>query len=320
MKPWTWLLLFALNLPILWVFAESNEPEPGLELTMRGEESNSLVISKDVTIPAEKSFKSIVIVNGNVDFYGQTEHLVVVSGSVKLRPGSKVSGELVVLNGHVEEMEGASAPNASVKFLGQWHSVKDKWVSRISNWLPSWDTFESYLTSLTKILFLPLAIAIPLAIFVVLTFFAMVFLLIAPQLSRLADDTFLRSPLASLGWGALGFLAFTPILVLMAISIVGIPIIPLFILFCLLLMLAGFFTVCRGVGHWGLSKFFRPGRFVSTLAGLIVLYALTFMPLLGKFVGMTALVLGTGALLRALLHRDHLDRPSYLDEDVYDIQ
>jgi hypothetical protein len=294
-------------------------PSADLEISVDQDDSHTLMISKDVTIPAEKTYKSVVIINGKVEFFGQTENLILVNGAVKLHPGSKVTRQLVVLNGNVEQMKGAESPEASVKILGRFGNWKDKFKSRLNEWLPSNDSVEGFFSGLARFLFLPLALAVPLAIFVILTVIAMIFLSVAPQLSRLADETFLRSPIASLGWGVLGFLAFTPIVVLMVISIVGIPIIPLFVLFCLLLALAGFFTVCRGLGHWLLSKMIKPSRFVSTLVGLVILFALTFMPIIGSFVGTTALLLGTGAILRALLYRDRHPRPSYLDDDVYDI-
>lgn len=313
------ITFYSIALPA-WAENPDDRPKASdLEITIDQEESHTLVISKDVTIPADKSYKSVVVVDGKVEFFGRAENLIIVNGGVKLHSGSKVTGQLVVLNGKVEQMEGAESPSAQIKILGHLGGWKDKIKSRLDEWTPSFDSVENFFSGLARFLFLPLALAVPLAVFVILTIIAMIFLTVAPQMSRLADDTFLRSPVLSFVWGVVGFLAVTPIVVLMLISIVGIPVIPLFVLFCLLLALAGFFTVCRGVGHWVLSKAMRPGRFLSTLAGLVILFALTFVPFVGGFVGTVALILGTGAILRALLYRDRHPRPSYLDEDVYDI-
>ena len=280
-----------------------------------------LVISKDMTLPADKTFENVVVLKGNIDVYGKIENLVVIGGHIHLFSGSEVSNQLIVLEGSIQQDEGAIAPlRAFTKrtWSEKWKDFKEKFRHEINS---GWLSFEGlqdktnpYFEQFSGLLWIPLAIALPLACLIVLFGISLVFLFIAPRISLFADESFQKHPIASLIWGMGAYLLFIPILGLMAISLIGIPLIPIFVLFAVLILFAGFFSVCRSLGVLALKKIERNKNILATFIGIILLFLISFVPVFGHSLVFLAMVAGTGAMLRSLIHKDSLERPSYFED------
>jgi hypothetical protein len=296
---------------------ESRVADIEANLDIQDKKSSALVISKDMTIPSDASFNSVVVMKGNLELYGKIENLVIVNGHVHLHKGAEVTDQLVVIEGSVQQDEGAIVPLGSPlkrTWSEKWRDAKENFRRQFdSGWLNlGW--IQERLDRLASVFWMPLAVALPLAVIVVLFGISLVFLLLAPRISQFADESFQNHPLASLTWGACAYLLFLPTLGLMTISLVGIPLIPIFILFAVLILFAGFFSVSRTTGHFILKKFGQPKTIFSTFLGIAVIFSLFFMPVFGHSLVFLSIVAGTGAMLRSLFHKDSHQRPSYMDE------
>ncbi|MBN8554837.1 MAG: hypothetical protein J0L93_05275 [Deltaproteobacteria bacterium] len=317
MKTWIFSSVAALclltGLPQAFVLAQTTSVE--------SEASSTLVISKDMSIPAGQNFESVVVLKGNVDIHGKVENLIVVSGRVHLFAGSEIADQLIVLQGSVQQDDGAIVPlNAPTKrtWSEKWRDLKGKFGREIdSGWL-SFDGFQDrtdkFFEQFAGLFWIPLAIALPLACLIVLFGIALIFLFIAPRISLFADESFQKHPLASLIWGMCAYILFVPILGLMAISLIGIPLIPIFVLFAVLILFAGFFSVCRSLGMIALKDRVQNKSVLSTLIGIVIIFLISFIPFFGRSLIFLIMVAGTGAMLRSLIHKESVERPSYFED------
>jgi hypothetical protein len=284
------LFLTALSLQTLPALPDT----VGSDVFIEDKAAGSLVVWQDMTVPENKDYKSVVVMNGDLEFFGRTDHMVLVNGSLKLQEGSEVREKLVIISGKIEQSDGAIIPGEgpSVSWNKEFHfDYKWPWFER---WKSGWMDHSFF-----KILWIPLFIAIPLAFLVLLFGLALLFFAMAPALSQFADEDIRRNPLACLGFGAVGYLCILPAIVLLCITIVGIPFIPLFVLFIMLVLLAGFFAISRTLGQALLSKIGFGKNSLSTLLGLLIMFALSFTPILGRFIVLGLLMVGAGAILRS---------------------
>jgi hypothetical protein len=283
---------------------------PALNAKENEEDSagRALVIWKDVTIDEKIEYETVVVMTGNVEFYGKTERLVVIDGKVRLKAGSAVTSKLILLGGSVEQAQGSSIPekieSPSMPWLSKMKEKFEKWTKNKEG--EEGETAEENFFSPQTFfpwkdyLWLPLSIAIPLGLIVILILGALLFFTIAPQLSRNATETLREFPFPSLAWGALAYLSILPVLVLLALSIVGIPLIPVFVFLMLIFFLAGLFASSQNLGHLALQWTRTQSRMLQTFIGLLILWGLQLVPFVGHFFVFFILIAGTGAVLKSI--------------------
>lgn len=293
--------------PAAWATPEAEGPS---NIFIEQKDSGTIVIWKDVTLPEQKHYNSVVVMNGHLDFFGTAKHLVLVNGRITLHPGSKVEERLVVLNGRIEQLDGSQTPpptppTFSDRWQEKWNNLKDKF----SNFSWSHDSqshdSETPSSEFWKILWWPFSFALFLAVSLVLLavfyFLSAIFLWITPRLSQNADEYFRSNPLKSLGIGIVAFLLFTPILVLLIVSIVGILLIPFYVLFVCLLGLAGIFTSARALGLVVFERLGIHSRFWASLAGFFILWVVLFLPFFSSPLLMGIWLMGLGATIKSTL-------------------
>jgi hypothetical protein len=131
---------------------------------------------------------------------------------------------------------------------------------------------------------------------------AALFLLLLPRFASEAAATVGRKPLQSLGLG-LAILVCVPfVAVVLLITIVGIPLALLLVSLYLLVLFLGWVTAALFLAQRGLETL-RPGRVATRgwqlfalLLGLVALWLLRQVPLVGGVIGFVALLAGIGAL------------------------
>jgi hypothetical protein len=274
------------------------------------ESSKSIVVWKDMTVPARTEYENIVVMSGVLDFFGKTEKLVVLGGRVKVQAGATVKDKLVVLGGSVERLEGSTVPEnpelltPPTSVFERWKSWGKSWVSKWRHRLESPDNEETESAEspegLGKIFLIPLVLTVPLILMIVVFIFALVFFRMAPRISETSDQLLRTEPFVSLLWGALAYLFSIPLIAILTLSIIGIPLVPLVILVSCCLILAGFFTASRSLGGWIFLKLGILSPALHVLLGLILLYGVLFMPFFGKLLLFFILISGTGAVLRSI--------------------
>ncbi|MDB5038339.1 MAG: hypothetical protein JWQ35_1867 [Bacteriovoracaceae bacterium] len=290
-------------------------------------EPNSLVITKDMTIPSRSEYENIVVMSGNVDLFGKVEKLVVMGGLVRIHDGAEIKNQMMVLGGSVEQLEGAKIPEAPKtktpsSFLGRWKTWTDSWISSWKHRFESPDddeNAENKSDKWPKIFLFPFLLAVPLSVLIILFGLGMLFLALAPKISATADEILERDPFVSLAWGAISYLFFTPLIAILTLSIIGIPLVPIVVLFALLFILAGFFCASRTLGHMILYRTGLNVRALDTLLGLLLLYGVLFMPIVGKLLVFFILMAGTGAVIRSVLHGRSFTHFHFGKNNTYDI-
>jgi cytoskeletal protein CcmA (bactofilin family) len=128
------------------------------------------------------------------------------------------------------------------------------------------------------------------------------FLLLFPRYAREAAAAIGRAPLQSIGLGLAIFVCVPFVGVVLLITIIGIPLALLLIPFYLLILFLGWVTAALFVAQRGLEAL-RPQQPVTTawllfalFLGLLALWLVGKIPLLGDLIAFIALIAGIGAL------------------------
>lgn len=128
------------------------------------------------------------------------------------------------------------------------------------------------------------------------------FVLLLPGFTSEAAAAIGRKPLPSLGLGLAILLCVPFVAVVLLITIIGIPVALLLMSLYLLVLFLGWITAALFVAQRGLAAL-RPGRpvtrswqLLALLLGLVALWLLRQLPLVGGLIGFVALLAGIGAL------------------------
>lgn len=100
------------------------------------------------------------------------------------------------------------------------------------------------------------------------------------------------------GIGILGFLLFIPIIVALAISIIGILAIPFFILAFVLTVFIGGVSIKYELGKITAGHMEdKNSQYIYLLVGVVIIYAIKFVPVVGFLLGLFISVLGLGIVI-----------------------
>jgi len=282
----TGILLALLCLPpALW--AQNGDPS-----FIEDGDDRTLVIWKDMTIPEEKDYENVIIAKGDVEFLGSTDALVLVRGKVTLGPNAKIRQRLVVLSGSVVQTPGATLPDddkpSTIFNKGR------EWLSNLKSYfgaLPFGETRSWTAPFQTLALFF---------LWVLLVFLSGLMPSLFGNAERfLLPGQFLGSGLISL----LFWLFLIPVLFLLTISIVGILAIPFVLLLYSLALIAGVGVCGRTLGSLLIrrsSLVWPHTKILELTVGVILLFALSLLPIVGRAVLMILVFVGMGAFLRAI--------------------
>ncbi|MDD5422304.1 MAG: hypothetical protein WC592_07180 [Candidatus Omnitrophota bacterium] len=264
------VLLVAMTGVILMLLS----PEPAFA---KGQ--NIIKIYEDTEISEGMDVDDVVSVGGNITVSGRVGNSVVaVGGSVVLKPGAYVGGQVVAVGGEVVK-------DASAAVAGRITQVY------MPNFIPSaatflkggWITLWATISLLTLLGFLGLAILLTALI---------------PEHMGTAVNALERSFVKMLLWGVLWTILIVPVAVLLAISIVGVILIPLEILLAALALIIGYIAAAIYIGKNILLSFKKiPPPFVDVVLGILILFLVGFIPVVGAVIKVVFLIAGFGAVL-----------------------
>gem|GEM_PF-4840855 len=127
-------------------------------------EGNVLLGAEKAALEQGEMFKTIVLLWGNLDVFGEVDEVVVLSGHVTFHEGSKLNKSLVVMGGSFDSRPGAqvAAENVVAKVPGPaWRILRSAgnlwrdhigWVSKmlagllvsVLGWLLAWALFHGF--------------------------------------------------------------------------------------------------------------------------------------------------------------------------------
>lgn len=141
-------------------------------------------------------------------------------------------------------------------------------------------------------------------------------LLVMPVFSQSVASRVTDSPLRSGGTGLLALVAVPIALTLLLLTIVGIPLSILGFFLYLTLLWVGAIYGRLAVGMWLLSQFGRAEPWTGLIVGLVVVAALSFVPVVGGLVELAVVLLGLGALSLSLYDRYRGRRGPTVESEV----
>ncbi|HEX5954730.1 MAG TPA: polymer-forming cytoskeletal protein [Solirubrobacterales bacterium] len=257
------------------------QPEPAEEprdqivlsgdvLVRRGEEVGEVVVLHGTARVAGLARGDVVVVDGRIVVTGQVSGSVVsVNGPVALGPSAHVRGD-VLARGRVRAEAGAQVDGDVRQGATFAFRAPIEALGRFASWLAIWMS----------------ALGLGLLL-----------LLFAPRGADAVADVARTRPWATLGWGALTFLALPLGAAIAVVTLVGLPL-------GLGLLLALFFLYSVGVSWsaFALGRRLWPephGRVTAFAIGWAILAAVAAIPFVGGFVWVAGAVFGLGAALLA---------------------
>jgi cytoskeletal protein CcmA (bactofilin family) len=248
-----------------------------------------VVISGDVDVPRGETVNGVFVISGDARIAGRVDgDVVLVSGDAVIN--GRIDGDLIAISGEARLLQRAWV-GGDVRYGDERPIVAGSAIVRgdvtKKNGLDSLDLFPF----LGALIFL-------IGTFVSTAVFGALLLLIAP---RAADAIEARSherigPMIAIG---IAIAIALPVgAVVAAATIVGLPL--AFVIFLALLPL-GAVAYCASAWALGRRMVKAPrNRFLAFLAGLAVLEAVGFVPIVGWLVGLAAVIFGLGLIGAAI--------------------
>lgn len=236
-------------------------------------------VGEPVEVPAGQQVGSAVAVGGPVTVRGHVKKdAVAVGGSVHLKNRSFVGGSAVAVGGKVHKNPGAVVQ-------GDIAEIKLPCV------LPNCGPISSqYLLGMLALLDALLLIWAVILAMVFVSFFT-------PQMGRVSSEMESK-PVKTFLIGLLIALLIVPIGLILILSIVGIALVPIWVLLLVAAWLLGGFAASHLIGKKLLyaMRIYGKSMMVETLAGVIILFLLGMVPVLGPLVKSIACLCGLGAV------------------------
>ena len=256
--------------------------------SLAGAEGRTIVrVGSDIVVEQAMRVRDAVAVGGHVTVNGVVEHdVVAVGGSIMLGPESVVGHNVVSVGGAIDRAEGAEVQGDIVEVN-----------------LP---VLASSLTSIFRDNWQGLLWAFQiLALIAFIGFLALALLVIAllPKPVGLVSAAVENSTLKAALWGLLGMVMIVPLAIFLAVSVVGLVLMPLYGFLVACAFLAGYIAVAHLIGKKITTALKRPDQPMlwETFLGLIVLWAIGWVPIVGWMVNGVAALLGLGGVIVALL-------------------
>ncbi|HHY92427.1 MAG TPA: hypothetical protein GX511_03715 [Firmicutes bacterium] len=235
--------------------------------------------------------RSAVAIGGDVYVSGSVgQDAVAIGGTVVLAPGAVVHGNAVAIGGSVQRAEDArvdgqitsvSAPGLTSLRDLRWLPDFHRWqgfVAPFGPWFWWWGQFTGLLSSLAL--------------------GAIILALLPTNVEHMVGalpDNWGRFALI----GFLGYLVAVPLIAMVAITIIGIPLALLLVLALVAARFLAYTVVSLFVGRRLLERLITHAvnPFAELLVGLVVLFVIRFVPLVGWLVGLVVAIIGLGAVL-----------------------
>lgn len=242
---------------------------------------STIHVGEDVVVRPDQEVRgTLIVVDGDVDLEGTVRgDVVVTGGTVRLMEGGRITGDLRVANGSVEErggsvggsvqtLEGNAQPQLDEEAVQNLRRDLEREIRR--DLMSSTRSSRSARSNPFSAFFRNVGGTIAgllenLVTFLVLSVIGVVTVHFAQERLEVVTTTVRRAPVRSAMVGLAGAFLLIPVwlvgMVALAISIVGIPVllawVPLFPIVAALAGLLGYLGVARNVGEWVAEQEYR---------------------------------------------------------------
>lgn len=260
-------------LTLVWLF-------PG---EARSEGSTIFKIGEDVTIERGTRVKSVVSINGQVTVSGTVDgNVIAIGDSVVLTRDAVVEGNVISVGGIIVQGKGAEVTGSATEINSS--NISDIITTMLSDEWEGWSWIQ--------------------AIFSITLFFCtlligLILIVLLPKHIRRVSGAILTHAWKSTWWGILGLILVVPLAVLLTISVIGIVLIPLEIILVTCGGFMGLIAVSRLIGEKVYALFKKTGQPLlrETFWGLIILWLIGWIPVIGWMIKVCAMTIGLGAVI-----------------------
>ncbi len=248
-------------------------------------------VGNDVIVRPGKTVKSAVSIGGDVRVYGTVEKdAVAVGGSVYVGPNAEIREDAVSVGGDVSMEQGGVIYGDVVEVSGFRLGSVFMPIQQSCWWGIPWGFRLVSFFGLLALAFLSV-------------------LLLPNQVTGVSKIIETDVPRAIL-YGIIAGILFVPLMIMMAVSILGIPLIPFTVMITILMALFGYFAVATVLGGRILTSANRPepSILLNVFLGLIILWIIGLIPVLGRLIKIVVYVIGLGGVLIAIVERRRLSR------------
>lgn len=245
-------------------------------------EKTIVKIGEDVFIQEGRRVHNVIAFGGQVTVSGTvTSHVVAVGGSVVLTRTAAIGGDVVCLGGVVVLGKGAQI-NGTLTEINS--SNLSEAISDVLN--DNWEGWSWVFTIISILVF---------AGFLILAL--LIITLIPKPVHRISQA--IQGHLIQVGlWGILVLILIVPLALLLTLSVVGIVLVPLEMTLVVCAALLGLVAVARLIGMMLLALFKKNTAkpLWETFWGLLLLWIVGWIPVLGWMIKILALVIGIGGV------------------------
>ncbi len=245
-------------------------------------EKTVVKIGEDVFIQEGRRVHNVIAFGGQVTVSGTvTSHVVAVGGSVVLTRTAAIGGDVVCLGGVVVLGKGAQI-NGTLTEINS--SNLSEAISDVLN--DNWEGWSWIFTIISILVF---------AGFLILAL--LIITLIPKPVHRISQA--IQGHLIQVGlWGILVLILIVPLALLLTLSVVGIVLVPLEMTLVVCAALLGLVAVARLIGMMLLALFKKNTAkpLWETFWGLLLLWIVGWIPVLGWMIKILALVIGIGGV------------------------
>ena len=233
----------------------------------------------NIDIDRDTVANDVVAIGGDVTVSGKVENNIIsVGGRVILKPSSCVVGEIVIVGGTLIREPG-SVTSGRQTIVDMPHFMPSLTTFLKGGWIAIWATIS---------------------VLVLLGFLGLAVLLVAliPDNIGTAVNVMEKAFARMLLWGLLWMILVVPIAVILAISVIGIILIPFEILLVGLALIIGYIAGAIYIGKnilLALKAF--PPPFVDAVLGIVILFLVGFVPVVGQVAKALFLLAGFGAVV-----------------------
>jgi len=256
--------------------------------SLAGAEARTIVrFGHDVVVEEGMRVRDAVALGGDVNVIGVVEHdAVAIAGSVILGSKSVVGRNVVSIGGTIDKADGAEVRGDLIEL-----NIPGLASGLTSVFTDSWQELRWAFQILALIAFIG--------------FLALALLVIAllPKPVGLVAAAVQNDTLKVALWGLLGMVLIVPLAFFLAVSVVGLVLIPLYGFLVLCALLTGYIAVAQLIGKKITTALKRPDQPMiwETFWGLIVLWAIAWVPILGWLANGVAGLLGLGGVISCLI-------------------
>jgi len=247
--------------------------------------SSSVVkVNEDINMGQGLIFKDLVAIKGNVNVKGDVGgDVVAVLGNVHLFPTARVTGDVVSVGGKVERDEGAKIEGKITEI-----AIGKEGAKMIEVYAPL------------------IAVAgvggfLVLKALVLLGFIGLAMIIVSFMTKQIGviSSKIEKQWFKMLLWGILGYILICPLAVLLAITIVGIPLIIVELVLVSCAMVMGYIAGSQLIGKKFMKAIRKPNQpmIVEVTWGLVLLFLIDFVPVLGPIVKCLVMTIGFGSAI-----------------------